>query len=1525
MERKLRPPALFFSRPANFAHNDADSRRRLGLNRKERRALGGDAIDAPALDARVLEGLAHQQAGRFAEAEDAYREVLAAKPDHADALHLLGTLALEAGANARAIELIDQAVRLKPEQAHFRLNFGEALRRAGDVAKAIAETEAALALKTDYADAHYNLGNLLRIVGRNAEALGHFERAAELRPDFVPALNNIGGLLIELGRAREAVEFYRRAVASAPGDAGYLSNLGNAYIIAGEAEKALEPLERAVALEPKLASALNNLGNVLRSMNRIDPAIEAYRRAIEAAPGESEAHVNLGVALQDKGDLAAAIAEYRKALALHPGSSQIWSNLGSALQDGGALDDAIAAFRRAIELDPKNATAHSNLIFALDFDPRLDAEGLQAERKRWWQAIGTPARPHMLRHDNVRDPEKKLRIGYVSSYFRWHSSAQAFAPVILAHDDARFEVACYSGGFAEDDLSRRLKAKAKIWRSTLGLSDDALADLVREDKIDVLVDCVGHMHGHRLEVFCRKPAPVQVTAWGQNNGTGIPLIDAIFVDKVLLPESERRFYAERPFDLPCAIMYMAPDDAPPPVLRPTDGPIVFGAYNRLSKMSDEALALWARVLAAVPESRMVFKGRFLEQPENQSRIVDAFRLRGIDPARLSFQGETPRLAHMASYGDIDIALDPLPQGGGISTLDALWMGVPVITLYGHNVSGRPTASVLSAIGLDDWIARTADDYVEIAKRKSAEREALASSRHALRDRIKATPVADAARYARAVEAAYRGLWKDFCAKSPLAPPAPTPAILPPELPPPPVAKSSLSRKERRAAAKGVGLEKLFAEALGHHKANRLGDAEKLYREILTLKPDHADALFLLGGIALHVGSTASAIDLLRRAISINPNNQGYHANLGEAYRQAKRFDEALAAFERSIALEPANPMAFYHKGLVLIARGQKSEAAEAYRAVVALDPRNHQALNNLGATYNELGRFEEAVGTFERALEIAPDDPMVLANLGHAETMSGRADKAVETLKRATRSLPSNAAAWGNLGNAYRALGRNDDALDALKRAVALAPKQLDLRVNYASALQEQGDVKTAIDHLSEAIELDPNSPLAWNNMGNALQELGHLEGALKSFRRALQLTPADWRVHTNVIFTNDFDPALDAAGLQQERKSWWRSHGQRWAEPAREFPNDRDPERRLRVGYVGPFFRWHSSSQAFANAILDADPASQEIAIYSSTAPEDDLTARFRAKAAIWVDARRLDDDALARRIRDDKIDILVDLCGHMGGTRLPLFCRKPAPLQVTAWGQANGTGIPTIDALFTDPIIMPVGERAHLTEKAVDLPCALAYLAPETAPEVAPLPALARGYLTFGSFNRMSKLNDATFDLWGGILRAVPDARLLFKGRYLDREPNQNPIAQALAQRGVARERLSFMRDSDRIAHLASFAEIDIQLDPTPQGGGISTLDALWMGVPVLTLHARTVNGRAAASVQTVLGLSEMIAGKPGDYVAIAARWATDIQGLAGLRRRLRGLMQSTPIANGPLYAQAVDAAYRGLWRDWCAKAKS
>ncbi|MBM3568139.1 MAG: tetratricopeptide repeat protein [Alphaproteobacteria bacterium] len=712
----------------------------------------------------VERALALHRAGSLAEAEAGYRAAVERWPDSADGWQLLGVLLLQRGDPAAAVAALDRAIGLRGDQPGWHLNRGEALRRLGRLAESEAAFRRVLVLRPDHVDAAINLGLTLHQAGRFEDSLAVLEPLRARRPGQIEVLQPLAGSLLNLRRGPEAVALFREAAALAPNDARVLSNLGNALTMTGQAAEAETVLKRAVSFDPRLVPAWCNLGNALRSQGLSAEAIEAFRKALALVPAFFEAWLNLGTAYQDQGDLPAAVEAAEKAIALRPEATAAWNNLGSAKQDLGDLDGATAAFRKVLEREPDNAIAHTNLIFTLDFDPRRDAEALQAERKAFDRAHCARFASAIAPHDNARDPERKLRIGYVSPFFRRHSSALAFAPVIFAADRSRYETVCYSGTVVEDAMTQRFKDCSALWRSTVGVSDQALADTVRADGIDILVDCVGHMGGNRLPAFGRKPAPVQITAWGQCNGTGLAAIDALFVDPILLPAEERHHYAERAVDLPCCIAYLPPDDAPDPVPPPAakEGAITFGVFNRLSKATPDALVLWAEVLKAVPGSRLVLKSRGMDSPPIVDRLRGVFAGHGVDPDRLSFRGDTPPADHLAAHGAIDIALDPVPQGGGISSIDALWMGVPVVTLMGRSIAGRPTAAILATLGLGEWIAKDAAGYVAIARDLAEDRDRLAALRQSLRPRLQAHPLCNPPLYARAVEAAYRDLWRGWC-------------------------------------------------------------------------------------------------------------------------------------------------------------------------------------------------------------------------------------------------------------------------------------------------------------------------------------------------------------------------------------------------------------------------------------------------------------------------------------------------------------------------------------------------------------------------------------------------------------------------------------------------------------------------------------------------------------------------------------------------------------------------------------------
>ena len=357
-----------------------------------------------------------------------------------------------------------------------------------------------------------------------------------------------------------------------------------------------------------------------------------------------------------------------------------------------------------------------------------------------------------------------MRIGYVSADFHRHSAAFVFGPAVLNHNRDEIETFFYCNSPERDHLTETFQAAADHWRPINAMTDGAVAELIRSDAIDVLVDLSGHSSGNRLLVFARKPAPVQVTAWGNAVGTGLETMDYLFSDPVYMTPEDRAFVAEEIYDLPCAIPYLCPGEAPDVSSLPAlaNGFITFGCFNKTIKITAPALDLWAMVLGRIAGSRILLKDTALDIKSERARLVSELAARGVDPGRLDFLGSTPWAEHMNAYGRLDIALDPVPQAGGTTTLESIWMGVPVVTLKGKTLCSRGSASALSGGGLGDWIADTAAEYVSLAVEKAADIEALAELRGGLREQIRRHPIGDHAAYARAVEAAYREMWRKWC-------------------------------------------------------------------------------------------------------------------------------------------------------------------------------------------------------------------------------------------------------------------------------------------------------------------------------------------------------------------------------------------------------------------------------------------------------------------------------------------------------------------------------------------------------------------------------------------------------------------------------------------------------------------------------------------------------------------------------------------------------------------------------------------
>ena len=718
------------------------------------------------------------------------------------------------------------------------------------------------------------------------------------------------------------------------------------------------------------------------------------------------------------------------------------------------------------------------------------------------------------------------------------------------------------------------------------------------------------------------------------------------------------------------------------------------------------------------------------------------------------------------------------------------------------------------------------------------------------------------------------------------------------------------------------IEQSLQSGLQHHRSGRFGEAEKIYRQILAREPNQPDALHLLGMIALQVGHPDAGIDLVKRAIAIEPRNANYHTTLGNGLNTRGHRDEAILEYRRALALAPDHADAHNNLGIVLTLQGKFDDAVAAFREAIRISPHAAQVHWNLGNTLRDKGSLDEAIAAFREAIRLNPDFVHAYNNLGVVLSSKGLIDDAIAMYLEAIRLDPNSGVAYCNLGRGFFDKGMVDEAIKTYRKSIQLSPKSLETWGNLGNALRAAGLLDDALAAHQEALRIRPDHPETLGNIGNVLRYQGLLAEATASYRRAVELNPRSPSLHSSFVFALHYDEQSDPQTLLRESVKWAERH----AYPLKRFipthTNERSPERRLKIGYVSPDFHEHPVGRYLFPLLAGHDAERFEIFCYSDVVCPDALTQRMRGYAHQWRQTVGVSHQRLAEQIYRDGIDILIDLTAHTAEGRLLVFARKPAPVQATYLAYPGTTGLDTIDYRITDPYIDPPGVTDEdYSERSLRLPETFWCYEPGVESSVSSLPAASAGFITFGCLNNFAKINSSGLRLWCALLKKVANSRLLLHARE---GGHRERVRQVLSEFGIDCERVDFVGKVSLREYMEEYHRIDIGLDPFPYVGGTTTCDALWMGVPVVTLKGRTAVGRTGVSVLMNVGLPKLIAETLEQYEQIATTLAGDVERLGHIRSMLREQMKASPLMNAVAFVRNMEAAYRRIWVKWCSSGK-
>ena len=747
------------------------------------------------------------------------------------------------------------------------------------------------------------------------------------------------------------------------------------------------------------------------------------------------------------------------------------------------------------------------------------------------------------------------------------------------------------------------------------------------------------------------------------------------------------------------------------------------------------------------------------------------------------------------------------------------------------------------------------------------------------------------------------------------------------------------------------------QALDLQKAGRLSEASKLYAEILEVDARQPDALHLLGLIAHAQGDHHRAVELIQQAVDAVPNAV-YLGNLGVALRHAGDIDGAIKAYLQAISLEPNHPDAHYNLGKALKLKGNYSAAEHHLRSSLSISPNKEPAWLALIALHVEQRDYSKAIETGEQAAQYCPSSADVQLNLGSAYRRASRADEAIACYRKAYALKPNSLEALCRLASIlitkhelvegqqllqraislepqsinvlnaksllYQTLGNTTAAVEVSRQATELFPTKATAFSNLSSALRKLGFLSEALLAIEKSIALESDEPESHVIKAGALMGLGRLDDAIECFRTALKIRPNYKDSHDGLLMCLQYQPGVTAKSLLEEHLYWNQSHATSLPELPR-WSTSPAKERRLRIGFVSGDLGAHPVGYFTLNLFESLDPEEFWIAIYSDRIGRDAVAQRIETRANQWCDVAAFSDDRLLNKIRQDKIDILFDLAGHTAQNRLLVFARRAAPLQISWAGYVGTTGVRNVDVLLADRFHVPSTEEMHYSERVARMDHGyICYSPPLDSPDVSPLPALANGFITFCAMCNPAKVNERVLRAWSRILQRLPGSKLLLCYKGWRDQGNRERVCAVLAVDGCA-ERVDFLERSGPVEVMATYAQVDLALDTFPYSGGLTTCEAMWMGVPTITFPGSTFAGRHSYSHLSNVGLQDFIARDEEDYISKAVSSSDHLDNLANVRATLRARMTASPLCDAPRFASDFSRVIREIWEETVRDAHS